>query len=54
LVGLHLPNLLPVGILTTTPDGYCTWTNPRLQEIAGYTFEESLGNGWTAFVHLYD
>ncbi|QHT66143.1 PAS domain S-box protein [Rhodocytophaga rosea] len=44
----------PVGILTTTPDGFCTWTNPRLQEIAGYTFEESLGDGWAGFIHQDD
>lgn len=41
----------PIGIFMATPEGHCTWTNPRLQEIAGFTFEEVLGQGWRRFIH---
>ncbi len=37
----------PVGIYLTDVEGRCTYTNPRCQEIFGFTFEEGLGEGWT-------
>jgi hypothetical protein len=36
----------PVGIFSTDAEGACLYTNPRWQEIAGLTLEESLGHGW--------
>lgn len=44
----------PIGIYMTNAEGCCTWTNPRLQAIAGFTFEEALGEGWQQFVHPDD
>lgn len=44
----------PVGIYMATPEGDWTWTNPRLQAIAGFTFEEALQAGWQQFVHPDD
>jgi PAS domain S-box-containing protein len=44
----------PIGIYTVDPDGYGTWSNPRLQELAGFSLEESLGKGWSQFIHPED
>ena len=44
----------PVGIYRTDTDGLCEYTNPCWQEIAGLTFHESLGRGWTSVVHPED
>jgi PAS domain S-box-containing protein len=44
----------PVGNFQTDVEGRCTYTNPRCQAIAGFTFEESLGEGWAQFVHPED
>ncbi len=44
----------PVGIFMLDLDGLCTYTNPRCQSICGFTFEESLGEGWTRYVHPDD
>lgn len=44
----------PVGIYFMSAEGKCLWTNPRLREIAGYSLEESLGDGWQQFVHADD
>lgn len=44
----------PVGIFRNDAKGKCIYTNPRCQEIAGFTFEEALGDGWQAFVHPDD
>ena len=44
----------PVGIFETDMAGRCLYTNPRYQEICGCTLEESLGEGWSRFVHLED
>jgi PAS domain S-box-containing protein len=44
----------PVGIFQTDINGKCTYTNPRAASICGFTFEESLGEGWTNFVHPED
>ncbi len=44
----------PVGIFMADPGGRLTWVNPRLQEIAGFTFDDALGDGWFASVHPDD
>lgn len=44
----------PVGIYQTDIDGHFVYTNPRWQEIAGLTFEESLGAGWEQGIHPDD
>jgi PAS domain S-box-containing protein len=44
----------PVGIFLTDVEGRCTYTNPRCQTICGFTFEESLENGWLSSVHPED
>lgn len=44
----------PVGIFQSDPRGYCTYANPCCQSICGCTLEESLGDGWTRFVHPDD
>jgi PAS domain S-box-containing protein len=44
----------PIGIFRNDAAGQCTYTNPRCQEITGATFEETLGDGWMAFIHPED
>jgi PAS domain S-box-containing protein len=44
----------PVGIFLTDTEGRCTYTNPRCQAIAGFTFEEALGEGWAQSVYPGD
>lgn len=44
----------PVGIFLTNKEGYCTWTNKRLQEIGGFSFEEALGEGIFQNLHPDD
>jgi diguanylate cyclase (GGDEF)-like protein/PAS domain S-box-containing protein/putative nucleotidyltransferase with HDIG domain len=44
----------PIGIFVTDVQGKCTYTNPRLLEIAGLTLEESLGHGWIKVIHPED
>ncbi len=44
----------PVGIFLTDVEGRCTYTNPRFQAICGFTFEQSLGDGWLQSVHPED
>ncbi len=44
----------PVGIFLTDVVGYTTYTNPRCQEIFGFSLEESMGDGWIRFVHPED
>lgn len=44
----------PVGIFLADTGGQCTYTNPRCQAICGFAFEESLGDGWAAFIHPDD
>ncbi len=36
----------PIGIFSCDVEGACLYTNPRWQEIASMTLEESLGYGW--------
>ena len=49
-----LAEFSPVGIYMTDIDGSCTYTNPRWQEMAGLTFDEALGDGWTSGLHPDD
>jgi PAS domain S-box-containing protein len=44
----------PVGIFETDENGRCLYTNLRWQQIAGLTFEESLGDGWKCAIHRDD
>jgi len=44
----------PVGIFQTDEQGDCTFVNPRWTVIAGITFEESLGQGWSKALHPDD
>ncbi|HEY9826979.1 MAG TPA: PAS domain S-box protein [Stenomitos sp.] len=44
----------PIGIFRNDVEGNCVYTNPRCQEIAGFTYEEALGNGWQQFIHPDD
>ncbi|MBW4563069.1 MAG: PAS domain S-box protein [Mojavia pulchra JT2-VF2] len=44
----------PIGIFMTDAQGKTTYTNPRAQEIGGYTFEEALGYGWLQSIHPED
>ena len=49
-----LSNCSPVGVFLTDIEGRCTYTNPRCQEIYGFTAEEGLGEGWSRFIHPED
>jgi two-component system, LuxR family, sensor kinase FixL len=49
-----LSNCSPVGVFLTDIEGRCTYTNPRCQEIYGFTEEEGLGEGWSRFIHPED
>ena len=49
-----LSDCSPVGIFLTDVEGRCIYTNPRCQVICGFTFEESLGEGWSQSVHPDD
>ncbi|WAL61137.1 hybrid sensor histidine kinase/response regulator [Thermocoleostomius sinensis] len=49
-----LSSCSPVGIFLLDIDGQCTYTNPRCQEICGFTAEEGLGEGWLQFLHPDD
>lgn len=44
----------PTGVFMADVDGNCTYTNARTQEIFGFTLEESLGSGWSTFIHPDD
>ncbi len=44
----------PVGIFLLDTEGQCVYTNPRSQTICGFSFEESLGEGWMQFIHPDD
>ena len=44
----------PIGIFMTDAAGLCIYTNERLQEIAGLTSEQALGEGWAKAVHPED
>ena len=49
-----LSNCSPVGVFLTDIEGRTTYTNPRCQEIYGFTAEEGLGEGWSRFIHPED
>lgn len=44
----------PNGVWMTDTQGQTLYTNPRAQEICGYSFAEALGIGWTQFIHPDD
>ncbi len=44
----------PVGIFKTDPRGDCIYVNERWREMAGLTFEEAMGQGWTSALHPED
>ncbi|MBD2461242.1 response regulator [Oscillatoria sp. FACHB-1407] len=44
----------PVGIFLADLERGCFYTNPRCQSICGFTFEESLGDGWIDFIYPDD
>ncbi len=44
----------PLGIFSTDPQGGCTYTNERWQEIFGLSQATSLGHGWSATLHPDD
>jgi len=44
----------PMGIFGAGPDGGCTYTNARLQEIFGITKTDALGYGWSSALHPDD
>ena len=44
----------PVGIFTCDVEGYVTYTNPKCQEMGGFTLEESLGRGFAGVIHPDD
>ena len=44
----------PLGIYITDASGRCSYTNPAWQQIAGLSFDASLGDGWSATLHPDD
>lgn len=44
----------PIGILQTSPDGICLYSNARWQELSGLSFNASLGDGWQRVIHPAD
>lgn len=44
----------PVGIFLTDTEGYCTYTNPRCQEIFGFALEEKSLETWLESIHPND
>jgi diguanylate cyclase (GGDEF)-like protein/PAS domain S-box-containing protein len=44
----------PVGIFFSDRDGSCMFVNERWCELTGLTFEEALGDGWSAALHPDD
>ena len=49
-----LTNHAPVGIFTTDEQGQCTFVNSRWTAIAGLSFEEAKGPGWSQALHPND
>jgi PAS domain S-box-containing protein len=49
-----LTELLPVGVYLTDREGSCQFANKKWLKIAGLTFEESLGTGWSMGLHPDD
>ncbi|MCU0518280.1 MAG: PAS domain S-box protein, partial [Oscillatoria sp. Prado101] len=46
-----LAKISPVGIFHTTAGGDCLYVNDRWCEIAGFTPEKALGDGWVRAIH---
>lgn len=44
----------PVGIFIATREGLCVWSNPRLHQICGVTFESLPSRDWSRIVHPED
>jgi PAS domain S-box-containing protein len=44
----------PIGVFMADANGKNFYTNPRAQEICGFSFEEALGDGWMNFIHPDD
>jgi PAS domain S-box-containing protein len=49
-----LNTLAPAGIYLTDPEGNCLYTNPRWNEMAGFSSQEALGKGWVNALHPED
>lgn len=49
-----LCDLSPVGIFLTDTEGYCTYTNQRLQLLCGFASEEGSDERWAQIVHPAD
>ncbi|MSS73461.1 MAG: PAS domain S-box protein [Candidatus Latescibacteria bacterium] len=49
-----LSSAAPIGIFQTDADVQCTYTNEHWQEMAGLSFEDSLGDGWVKAIHPED
>ena len=44
----------PLGVFSTTPDGECTYTNKRWQDIFGMSGADAMGFGWSQTLHTED
>jgi PAS domain S-box-containing protein len=44
----------PLGVFHTDASGFCTYTNPRWQQIYGLSLDQGLGEGWTKTLHPSD
>ncbi|WP_334732366.1 PAS domain S-box protein [Nostoc sp.] len=51
---LNLAELSPVGIFHTDPSGECNYVNSRWCQLAGLSFQEAMGMGWTRALHPED
>jgi len=49
-----LSDLAPAGIYMTDKEGNCLYTNPKWNEMAGMSTQESLGKGWIRGLHPDD
>lgn len=49
-----LARIAPVGILRFDAEGRCNYVNRRWQEMAGFTIDEAIGEGWLEAVHPED
>ncbi len=49
-----LSDASPHGVFLTDPQGLCTYTNSRWQEIFGLSYEQSLGDGWVPVIYPDD
>lgn len=51
---LNLAELSPVGIFHTHANGECNYVNSRWCQLAGLSFNEAMGMGWTQALHPED